>query len=856
MKALKKYNVVPRLPDVLSPLKDLAENLWFGWHPEVSILFRRINPALWKESSHNPMYLLGRVDQERLEELVKDEGFLSELKRVHESFTEYMAASSRNDLKKETGVDCLAAYFSMEFGIVESLRIYSGGLGILAGDHLKSASDLNYPLVGITLLYQEGYFRQYLNADGWQQEEYLENDFSNLPVDLLRDENGSPVTVEVSFQGQPVQIQIWRTMVGRIPLYMLDTNTEANPPEIRYTTARLYGGNLEVRIRQEIVLGIGGVRVLDRLGIKPNVYHMNEGHSAFSALERIRSLQEKESLSFDAARELVIATNVFTTHTPVPAGNDVFSTELMEQYFPDYAQTMGIAFKVLLAFGRENPWDDNEPFCMTVLALRLSAHANGVSRLHSQISQNMWKKVWPKNPVEDIPIAQVTNGIHIPTWISQDMSRLFNRYLGPKWMEDPDNEKVWKTIDQIPDSELWQTHERSREHLITFARQRLRRQSENRGASKRELEAACSALHPEILTIGFGRRFATYKRATLIFRDEERLIRLLTDPERPVQIIFAGKAHPQDHNGKELIKHITHFARHENIANRIVFLENYSMKLSRHILQGSDIWLNTPRRGMEACGTSGMKGIPNGTLNMSVLDGWWIEGYDSRYGWAIGHGEIYEDRDLQDDVESRDIYNLLENEIVPLFYERGPDGIPRPWVKMMKDAMRDLCAVFNSHRMVQEYTRRFYVGAARRWNELSKDNMAGARNLADWRQKLLTNWDAISISNIKSGKTVDLPVKSSLEITADIHLAGLAPEDVDVALYYGPLNLKEEFVERNIEIMEATNNDGNGNQHYVGFVPCGQTGKFGFTIRIMPSSKQLETPYTTGLVVWADEGNH
>jgi starch phosphorylase len=852
MKPLVKFNVVPKLPSVLSPLKDLAENLWFGWHPEVCALFRRIDPTLWKNSNNNPIHLLGWVDQKRLEELAEDAGFISELKRIHESFKEYMAASSENVLAKQIKADCVIAYFSMEFGIVQCLRTYSGGLGILAGDHIKSASDLNYPLVGITLLYQEGYFHQYLNTDGWQQEEYPENDFANLPVILMRDENGTPITVEVPFQGRPVVIQIWRTMVGRIPLYLLDTNTEANPPDIRYTTARLYGGDWEMRIRQEIVLGIGGVRALDRLGIKPTTYHMNEGHSSFSALERIRSLQEKEGLSFDAARELVIATNVFTTHTPVPAGNDVFSPKLMEQYFSDYVQGMGIAFKVLMAFGREEPWDDNEPFSMTVLALRLSAHANGVSDLHSHVSQNMWKKIWPKNPTEDIPIECVTNGIHIPSWISQDMSRLFNRYLGPKWMEDPDNEKVWRRINEIPNAELWHTHERAREHLVAFTRQSLRKQLERRGGARTEIEAAMGALHPEILTIGFARRFATYKRAALMLRDKERLLKLLKNPKRPIQIVFAGKAHPQDHKGKELIKEITHFARREKVINRFVFLEDYGIRLSRHLVQGVDIWLNTPRRPLEACGTSGMKAIPNGTLNMSVLDGWWAEGYDPRFGWAIGHGETYEDKELQDDIESRDIYNLLENEIVPLFYDRGPDNIPKAWVKIMRDAMCNLCPVFNSHRMVQEYTHRFYLGSARRWNELTRDYMAGARVLADWRQKLLTNWDEIRISNMRSGESIDLPINSSLKIEADIHLAGLDPEDVDVAVYYGRLNLKEEFIGRAIQIMKPEGTDGNGNYHYAGFIPCDQTGKFGFTIRIMPSSQKLETPYTTGLVVWAE----
>ncbi|MFH1077016.1 MAG: alpha-glucan family phosphorylase [Pseudomonadota bacterium] len=852
MKPLAKFTVVPTLPEPLAPLKELAENLWFSWHPEASTLFRQIDPELWKNSDNNPVYLLGRIDQNRLEDLAEDPGFLSELKRVHETFKEYITASGQNPLVKRCRGNCQVAYFSMEFGIAECLRTYSGGLGILAGDHLKSCSDLNYPIVGVSLLYQEGYFHQYLNADGWQQEEYPENDFANLPVQLIRDENDTPIMVEVKLQGKPVHIQIWKTMVGRVPLYFLDTNTELNPADMRYTTTRLYGGDREMRIRQEIVLGIGGVRALDRLGIKANVFHMNEGHSAFSALERIRSLQEKEKLSFDAARELVIATNAFTTHTPVPAGNDVFPSELMAQYFSDYAQSMGIAFKVLLAFGKENPWNDNEQFCMTVLALRLSSHTNGVSKLHSQVSQNMWKQIWPKNPTEDIPIEYITNGIHIPTFISRDMSRLFNRYLGPKWMEDPDSEKVWKRVDEISNSELWHTHERAREHLVTYTRQCLRKQAEKRGGSIRELEAATGALHPEVLTIGFARRFATYKRATILLRDKERLVKLLTDTKRPIQIIFAGKAHPADTKGKDLIKEITHFAREYNVQNRFIFLEDYSIKVSRHLVQGVDLWLNTPRRPLEACGTSGMKAIPNGTLNMSVLDGWWIEGYDPKYGWAIGRGETYEDKELQDDIESRDVYNLLETEVIPLFYDRGQDNTPNAWVNIMKNAMRNLCPVFNSHRMVQQYAHRFYVGCARRWNELTKDNMAGAHNLASWRQKLMTNWDSIKITNIQASDTVDLPINSELTVEADVRLAGLTPEDVDVAVYYGPLNLRYEFIERDIQPMEPIQESSKGNYRYRGKILCNKTGRFGLTIRIMPSNEKLETPYTTGLVIWAE----
>jgi len=853
MKAVYKYNVLAKLPDRLKPLNKLAYNLWFSWHHDIASLFRRMDGALWESSKHNPVYMLGAINQVRLEELTEDVGFLAQMDRAYEDLQGYVSVPPHPVSDTQDSSEACVAYFSAEFGLAECLPIYSGGLGVLAGDHLKSCSDLNLHVVGVGLLYHEGYFEQYLNADGWQQEAYPENDVTTMPLNLMKDKNGQPIMVEVFIRGESVKIQIWQVMVGRVPLYLLDTNLKENSPEHRHITARLYGGDWDMRVRQEIVLGIGGVRVLQALGVQPCAYHMNEGHSAFSALERIRILKNEQGLSFDAAREFVVATNTFTTHTPVPAGHDVFSPDLMNTYFADYVHSLGVAFKVFLGFGRQVPSNDEEHFSMTVLALRLSAHANAVSRLHSKVSCKMWQKIWPKNPVEDIPIRAITNGIHIPTWISQDIAELFDRYLGPNWVEDPDSQKVWKQVEQIPDSELWRTHERRRERLVAFARQRLQAQMKSFGASSREISAAAQVLNPEILTIGFARRVAEYKRTSLILHDEARLIKLLTDTERPIQIIMAGKAHPQNTPGKELIRKIIHFANGKEVRHRFVFIQDYNIRVAGMMLQGCDLWMNTPQRPLEACGTSGMKAIPNGVLNLSTLDGWWDEGYGQEYGWAIGRGETYDDLQLQDEVESRDIYNLLEREIVPLFYERGLDNLPHGWLEKMKAAMCHLCPNFNSHRMVQDYVNHFYISGSNRHGELSKNEMKGAQDLALWRQKLMTNWDQIRINRVNVHDSRPVPVSGLLSVGSDVYLHELQPEDVDVEIYFGPLSFEGEFTQRETMPMKAVDSGGNGNHRFEGQIPCSETGKYGFTIRIMPSRQKMETPYTTGLVVWAPD---
>lgn len=850
MKPKMEYHVVPNLPSQLETIRRLSYNVCFSWKDDIYDLFQRIDPGLWEDCKHNPVMLLGLVSQERLNELARDPSFVAQLERVSEDFDRYLSQPRIQMADYVGDAPFQVAYFSAEFGLTECLPIYSGGLGVLAGDHLKSASDLNVPLVGVGLAYQEGYFSQYLTSDGWQMETYPVNDFANMPMQRVRSESGEPLAITVDFKGEPVQVHIWQINVGRVRLFLLDTNLEVNPPHYRGTTGQLYGGDRDMRIRQEIVLGIGGIRALKAMGIEPTVIHMNEGHSAFSALERINILRKEKGLSFDAAREVVLSSTVFTTHTPVPAGNDVFEPQLVLEYFREYVKELGISFKVLQGYGRLHPFDEHEPFGMTTLALRLSAHTNGVSRLHRTVSRAMWRDVWPQHPLEDVPIDYITNGIHVPTWTSRNMGALLDRYLGPYWAEDPDTAQVWKQIEEIPVTELWRTHVRCREQLIGFTRRRLMEQLKNRGASTLEVQAASEVLTPEALTIGFARRFATYKRATLLFRDPERLARIINHPERPVQVVIAGKAHPQDNEGKAFIKSIIHLLRESRFRGRIVFLEDYNLRIGRVLVSGTDLWLNTPRRPLEACGTSGMKAVANGSLNFSVLDGWWDEGYAPEYGWTIGHGEVYEDHVAQDNIEARDMYNLLEEEIVPLFYQRGRDGIPRGWVEKMRLALAHLGPVYNAHRMVQEYTRRYYLPCTKQFNLLCADDFKSASELASWRQKLMVSWKDMSVVEVLSESRAEKSVGQRLLVQATVRLGSLSTEDITVEAYFGKLDQHNEFMESDTIVLKPME-EGDGVHIFQGDIPCQNTGRFGYTVRITPSHNRLENPFAMGLVTWA-----
>jgi starch phosphorylase len=863
MRPSHTFRVIPSLPAKLERVRDLAHNLWWSWNHEAIELFRRLDRDLWESTGHNPVLMLGSIRQERLEQMAEDDGFLSHTDRVSRVFDRYLASQSTwyNKTFGGAGKDGAAegaghriAYFSAEFGLTESLGIYAGGLGILAGDHLKSASDLGLPLVAVGLLYQQGYFRQYLNPDGWQQELYPENDFYNLPLTLERQLSGAPLLIEVQYPGRVVSAQVWRAQVGRVPLYLLDTNIEGNRPDDRDITDQLYGGDDELRIRQEVLLGIGGIRALEALGLRPTVCHMNEGHSAFLALERIRLLMEEHSLTFAEAREAATGGHVFTTHTPVPAGIDWFRPDLVDRHFSHFYPALGISRHEFLGLGRTDPGDTNGYFCMAILAMRLANRTNGVSQLHARVSREMWQEVWPQLPAAEVPIIGITNGIHPRSWISHDMADLYDRYLGPRWVERPAELSVWQRVMRIPDEELWRTHERRRERLVAFARRRLRTQLEQRGSRPSEIRQAEEVLDPEALTIGFARRFATYKRAALLFRDVERLARIVGDRDRPVQIIFAGKAHPRDNPGKELIRQIIHHARPPEFRNRIVFIEDYDMTVARYLLQGVDVWLNTPRRPHEASGTSGMKATANGALNLSVLDGWWDEAYTPETGWAIGRGEEYssDQADYQDEVEANAFYDLLEKEIVPIFYERGRDGLPRGWTAKMKAAMRDHAGLFNTNRMVRDYTELCYEPSAARSERLMQNDLEGARALAAWKTKVHQQWPQLRIERVwaDNAEGQELQVGDQLQVQAEVHLGDLKPTDVAVELFHGPLDAEGLIGRGEVLPTLIAQSKGNGTYMFAGAISCRTSGRHGYAIRIVPKHKDLDNPFEMNLVLW------
>jgi starch phosphorylase len=849
-RSLRTFAVLPHLPERLQALQKVAYNMWWCWNHEAVSLLRRIDDDLFDAVENSPVKMLGAIDQSRLEELLQDDGFLAHMDRVEAALDNYMTSPTWFQEAYGAETTCRFAYFSAEFGIHESIPIYSGGLGLLAGDHLKAASDLGIPLTGVGLMYREGYFRQYLNVDGWQQERYPENDFFNLPLIPETKPDGSALFINVPFPGREVWARIWRIQVGRVPLYLLDTNIAKNLPEDRNITSQLYGGDNDMRVRQEMVLGIGGIRALRALGKAPTVCHMNEGHSAFSGLERIRILMDEQGLDFPSAKEAVAAGTCFTTHTPVPAGNDVFPPQLIEHYFSNYLPLLKIDRNEFLGMGRQNPRDANEQFCMTILAIRLANISNGVSRLHGSVSRKMWKNLWPELPEAEIPITSITNGIHTRSWLAPEMIQLYDRYLGIQWEERPTDHSIWKRVDHIPDAELWRTHERRRERLVAFARRRLKAQLKRRGAPMSEIARAEEVLDPDALTIGFARRFATYKRGTLIFRNLDRLGAIINDKDRPVQLLFAGKAHPRDHGGKELIAEILHIARRPEFRRRIVFLEDYEINLARYMVQGVDVWLNNPRRPLEASGTSGMKVCPNGGINLSILDGWWVEGYAQDNGWAIGAGEEYTDLHYQDDVESRAIYDLLEQEIVPSFYTRSSDGLPRGWLKVMKRSIATCCPVFNTNRMVQDYVEKSYWPSAQRFEKLVADNFGKARGLSQWRKRVAQGWGQIKVENVEASGVDPMRVGGQLEVKARINLGGFSPDDVEVQLFHGAVDSMGEIPKPGTIMMSHNGMHEGAYWTFQGTIPCKSSGQHGYAVRVLPKNSDLASLFEPGLVCW------
>jgi starch phosphorylase len=841
IRPLKEFLVRPALPVAIQRLSELAVNLLWSWDHNLRAVFRRLEPALWKASNYNPIVLLGQVPQTALERAAADPRFLALYKRGCETYDAYLAATP-------TGSNMLVAYFSMEYGLLDCMPIYSGGLGVLSGDHLKASSDAALPLAGIGLLYQKGYLQQSLGPDGWQYERTPVNDFYSLPVTPEARPDGGELLVSVMLAGTPVFLKVWRIDAGRVKLYLLDSNIPQNAkPEHREITNQLYSGDRHTRIRQEIVLGIGGLRALKAVGLQPTVYHMNEGHSAFLALERVRLLMADHQLSFEEALDASRSNNVFTTHTSVPAGIDLFDPGMMYEYFQGYCQEAGIAFNDLLALGRRDSNDSQEPFSMAICALKASSYRNAVSRLHGHVSQQMWEGLWPKLPVWEVPITSVTNGVHLPTWINGDLAGIYDQYLQPDWRDG--RSELWDQVDEIPDAELWDAHRRRKRRLVAFVRERAVASAIESNSPASEVKRLQEVLDPEALTIGFARRFATYKRATLVFRDLERLKKIVLNARMPVQIVIAGKAHPLDIPGKNLIKEIVRISHEQGLSKHIVFVADYGIQVAREMVQGVDIWLNTPRRGEEACGTSGMKAGINGILNMSILDGWFDEAAEQSGGWAIGDREPYSP-DL-DDMHAAAIYSLLENEIAPLFYEGREQGVPGEWMRRVKQSLRYVSANFNCLRMVGEYRSQLYEWAHRGYEAAVRDNFAAARERMRWHHGVIERWPSVNFVDSGIGPDTSVLTGSPLPLRATLDLAGLKPEDVRVEAVVGRVGVHGELEETQVLTLAPVEEHGSLFVFGRDFAPF-MTGRLGYSVRVSPNhyDDPLNRP-CNALLKWA-----
>lgn len=866
MVTIHRYEVQPGIPAELEPLTALAYNLWWSWNESARDLFARIDPDLYERVSENPIAVLHRAPQERLDALARDPGYLAQLASIRGELAAYLGRETWFDrtYRGTPLAGSTIAYFSMEFGVHESVPVYSGGLGVLAGDHLKSASDLGLPLVGVGVAFSQGYFRQSLDHEGWQTERYPPNDWHDLPVSPVNDagpDGGHPhtpggkrVTVTVPLPGpdgkpRGVALQAWRVDVGRVPLYLLDANLAENAPEDRALTNTLYGGDKNHRIRQEILLGVGGVRFLEALSVRPAVCHMNEGHSAFLALERVRQLMTQAGAPFVVAAEAASAGNVFTTHTPVPAGNDGFAHDLIAPYLRILGEGIGLGVEEVARLGRAEPGQPGTEFSMPVLAIRLADRYNGVSVLHGREARAMWRGLWPALDEHEVPIGSITNGVHLGTWVARDMAAFYTAVLGPEWQERSHDPAVWARIAGVPDAELWALRQHARARLIAELPARLRALTERKGLvfDPGKLPAP---LDPDVLTIGFARRFATYKRGTLLLRDVERLHRILSRQDRPVQLVFSGKAHPQDWGGKELIRDIVRASRSDAFRGRIVFVEDYDMSVARALVSGVDVWLNTPRRPLEASGTSGMKAAVNGVLNASVLDGWWAEAYAGDNGFAIGHGEEYADAEYGDRVEAQALYRLLEDELVPLFYDRDAGGLPRGWIARIKRSIASVSAFFNTSRMVEEYATRLYDPAVRRHRAMTDDGLSRARAVCEWRARVAAAWPAVRIERVTDHAPRPIRSGHDIPVTADVHLGVLSPADVRVEAYYGRIRAGQTIGEGTALVLGHEGELGGGRHRFQGVIPARESGEHAFAVRVVPFSEALPNPFAARLLAW------
>lgn len=852
MYVFNKITVNPQLPKRIGKLSEIANNLWWSWNTEFLRLFKIIDRDLWETCEKNPVKFLKRVSQDRLEAVVENTDFLREYDRLAKEFDDYVTSKNTwfSNKYPENKKD-LIAYFSAEYGLDQTIPIYSGGLGILSGDHLKSASDLGIPLVAVGLLYKNGYFHQKINGNGEQETEYNNIELSNLPINPVKDENGEELKIYVKFEKRKVYLKVWQINVGRIKLYLLDSDIDENTPEDREVTLRLYGGDQEMRIKQEIILGMGGTNLLTRaLGLNPTVYHMNEGHSAFLILELIKNIIKEKKVSFEVAKDIASSKTVFTTHTPVPAGNDIFPIGLVEKYFKEFWPRLGLDREEFLKLGMK-PCTELEPgFNMGIFALKVAGKKNGVSKLHGAVSRELFGDVWPEIAANESPITYVTNGIHTCSWLAPSLKELYNKYLIPYWQDNIYKDEVWENINNIPNQELWGIHQKRKQKLFDIVKENTTNRLRKSGYSYEEINEITSKLNPNALTIGFARRFATYKRATLIFKDLERITQILNNADRPVQLIFAGKAHPADKEGQDLIKRIHEISMMPQFKGKIFLLENYNIAMSRYLVSGVDVWLNNPRRPMEASGTSGQKASVNGVINFSVLDGWWAEGYNQENGWTIGTNAEFTSYEEQDIADSQSMYRTLEEKIIPTYYEKDENGISEKWMKIMKNSITSTGGKYSTSRMLVDYTNNLYIPLC----NLTKKYYENIDNVAEfnlWKKNLYTNWKDIKITQKNNLNNITMDAGNNIDVKCEVQLPNVDVSNVMAQCYYGKI-LDNGIVE-NVSIIPmklSSKNEENKTYEYTAKIELKTGGNYGYTFRVMPKHEMLLDSENLNLVKW------
>ena len=852
MYIFNRITLNPQLPKRIEKLSEIGYNLWWSWNTEFLKLFKEIDIDLWESVNKNPIKFLKLVTQEKLEKAAQSPEFLKKYDKVVENFEDYMKSKNNWFEKKyPDNKNDVIAYFSAEYGLDQTLAIYSGGLGILSGDHLKSASDLGVPLVAIGLLYKKGYFNQKINGNGIQETEYNDIDIENLPIESVKDSEGKDVLVALHFPKKKLYLKAWKVNVGRVELYLLDSDIEANIPEYREITKTLYGGDREMRIQQEIILGQGGVAMLKALGYNPTIYHMNEGHSSFLILELIYNLMKEKQVSFQIARDIVASKTVFTTHTPVPAGNDIFTLSLVEKYFKDYWDKLGITKQEFFQMGmKPDVQIDTTGFNMGILALKVAGKKNGVSKLHGAVSRELFGEVWPNIAANESPITYVTNGIHTCSWLSPHLKELYNKYLIPYWQDRIYDDEVWKKISDVPNEELWKAHQERKVKMLAIVKENTINRLRRCGYNYDEIMKIVDCLDPNALTIGFARRFATYKRATLIFKDLERITQILNNKNQKVQIIFAGKAHPADKEGQDLIKYIHEISMKPQFKGKVFLLENYNIAMSKYLISGVDVWLNTPRRPMEASGTSGQKASVNGVINFSILDGWWAEGYNAKNGWKIGESLEYSDYESQDRADSQSIYDTLENKIIPMYYEKDEDGISSRWMQTMKESIISTGGKYSTSRMLTDYVDKLYIPLCNLYNNYYAE-LGKVGELNEWKKSIKNAWDNIEITQENNLDNITLDAGNNIEVRCKVKLPNINKDNIEAQVYYGKISENGTVDDISIIPMELEEADEESKIYtYKAKVNLINGGNYGYTFRVMPKHEMILDSANLDLIKW------